>query len=205
MPGDRIIADVIAITGHRDYHDRAGLFRGLDNLQARKYYFGGARGADSDALEYIAKTQPGTTRTVVVPDRIVNQPAAAQGTTARYATEVIELKNKGMDRYQIRNRYIVDHSNRVAAFTDGRKSGGTYNTIQYAKSQGVPVDIKPIISMDKNVILNMNQADFEDWLRQCREARVPRTAIKSIFSEYMKGVSGGKRTFFVKLLEALMM
>jgi hypothetical protein len=203
VPEEKIIADIIGITANRDYSDRAGLYRGLDRLQARGYLFGGARGGDSDALEYIAKTQPGSQRTVVVPNRLGNQPVAAQQTTARYATEVIELKNSGSDRYQIRNRYIVDHSSRMAAFTDGRKSGGTFNTIEYAKTQGRPVQIQQFVTMDKNVILNMNEADFEVWLGQCKEARVPRMAIKSIFSEYMKGTPRSKYGFWIKLLEAL--
>lgn len=205
MPGEIIKADVIGITGQRVYADRGALFQGLDRLKANRYLLGGARGIDSDALEYLAKTQPGSSRTVVVPNRIGNQPAAAQQTTARYASEVIELKNTGPDRYQIRNKYIVDNSNRMAAFTDGRKSGGTFNTIQYAKTTGKSVEIQSLVSIDKNVILSKSEADFEVWLNDARKAGIPRMAVKSIFSEYMKGVQGGKRGVLVKLLEALIM
>lgn len=203
MPEEIIKADIIGITGNRDYPDRAGLFRGLDKLQARQYYFGGARGADSDALEYIAKTQPVSSRTVVVPNTLAAQPVSTQGTTSRYATEVIELKNTGTDRYQIRNRYIVDHSNRVAAFTDGRKSGGTYNTIQYAESKGVPVDIQPLISMDKNVILAKGNDDFLFWMEQAEKAKVPQMAIKGIVVEYVKGMEPGRRAVILKAFHRL--
>ena len=35
-----------------------------------------------------------------------------------------------------RNRYLVDRSDAVIAVYDGRKSGGSYYTIQYAESRG---------------------------------------------------------------------
>lgn len=35
-----------------------------------------------------------------------------------------------------RNIYMVDHSDIVVAIWDGRKKGGTYNTISYAQVQG---------------------------------------------------------------------
>lgn len=204
MPDEKIKANIIGITGNRDYPDRAGLFRGLDRLQGNKYMLGGARGADTDALEYLGKTQPASTRTVVVPNTLAAQQVSTQGTTARYATEVIELKNTGSDRFQIRNRYIVDHSDRVVAFTDGRKSGGTFNTIQYAKSKGVPVDIQSLVSMDKNKILAYNDLDFQNWMADAKKAGVQRMQIKSIFSEYLKGQPRSKYGFWIKLLEALM-
>lgn len=38
--------------------------------------------------------------------------------------------------FQKRNKYMVDKSDIVIAIWDGRTSGGTYNTIRYAKSLG---------------------------------------------------------------------
>lgn len=38
-----------------------------------------------------------------------------------------------------RNKYMVNNSDIVIAIWDGRKSGGTYNTIKYAESQGKKV------------------------------------------------------------------
>ena len=35
---------------------------------------------------------------------------------------------------QRRNRYMVDHSALLIAVYDGRKTGGTYYTVKYAKS-----------------------------------------------------------------------
>jgi len=203
VPDEKIKADIIGITGNRDYTDRAGLFRGLDRLQARQYIFGGARGADSDALEYIAKTQPVSTRVVVVPNRLGSQPVIAQQTTARYATEVIELKITGPDRYQIRNRYIVDHSNRVAAFTDGRKSGGTFNTIQYAESKGVPVDVQQMITFNRNSIMTMNNDEFIEWIGKAEKANVSRISIKGMVIEYVKGMEHGRRSMILKAFHRL--
>ena len=42
-----------------------------------------------------------------------------------------------------RNEYMVDNADLVAAFYSGEKSGGTYNTIRYAKRKN-----KPVLSFD---------------------------------------------------------
>jgi hypothetical protein len=41
--------------------------------------------------------------------------------------------------YHRRNRRIVDHCDLLFVYYDGRTSGGTYETIQYAKQINVPV------------------------------------------------------------------
>lgn len=41
--------------------------------------------------------------------------------------------------YFVRNRYIVDESSRVIAVYDGRDSGGTVFTMQYARTKGKTV------------------------------------------------------------------
>lgn len=41
-------------------------------------------------------------------------------------------------RFQIRNEWMVNHSSRVIAVFNGKKSG-TKNTIDYAKKANVPV------------------------------------------------------------------
>ena len=38
--------------------------------------------------------------------------------------------------YMERNRYMVDHSQRVIAVYDGRKNGGTFSTMRYASAIG---------------------------------------------------------------------
>lgn len=44
------------------------------------------------------------------------------------------------DVYQNRNQWLVNHSSRLIAVFNGEPSG-TGNTIQYAKEQGIPVEI----------------------------------------------------------------
>ena len=174
---------IVAITGHRDYPDRAALYRGLDRMSARHYYFGGARGVDSDALRYIARTQPHSVRTVVVPNRLINQPASARAQIKRYATNVIELKNKGPDRYMIRNRYMVNHSNRTDAFYDFRGRGGTYNTIEYAREKGKLGTVNSLREFKVDEFKGMSKDKFHSTLKQMKRYKVNLSAIKMLIVE----------------------
>lgn len=56
-------------------------------------------------------------------------------------TVTSEQYNQGC--FSKRNKFMVDNSDLVVAVWDGVKSGGTYNTIMYAKSQG-----KQVITID---------------------------------------------------------
>ena len=56
---------------------------------------------------------------------------------------------------QKRNEYMVDNSEKVYAFWNGEEKGGTWNTIQYARSKGKEIEIidlrkicNPIIDED---------------------------------------------------------
>ena len=178
----------IAITGHREYPDRSALFRGLDRFRAREYFFGGARGVDSDALQYIAQQQPRSIRTVVVPNRLIDQPVSTQVITKRYASRVIELRNSGADRYMIRNRFMVDRATRVQAFYDFRGSGGTFNTIEYAKSTGRPVTIEPMISFNIDGYTSMSRPQFNAWVKNVRSHRVGLSSLKKLLLHMIKNV-----------------
>ena len=180
MPRGLTVSDVIGITGHRNYPDRAALIRGLDNLQAREYVFGGARGVDSDALEYLSRTQPRSVRTVVVPNRAIDQPAYARNMTNKYATQVIELRNTGLNRYQLRNQNIVDRSTHLRAFYDFRGRGGTFNTINYARSKGKAFDVWPVQSYDERKLMAMSRSEAVDWIKQMKGLKVNLIAIKGI-------------------------
>lgn len=184
-------SDIIAITGHRDYGDPAALFRGLDQLRAREYVFGGARGTDTDALNYLAKTQPGVRRTVVVPDRVQHQPAAARRSIGLHADQVIEMRNKGANRYQLRNEYMVRRSTHVRAFYDGRGRGGTYNTIEYARRTGKPLSITDINTRDINEIIERSPEEFKDHLRKLRKHGVRQRAGKNIALIFIDGLDPG--------------
>lgn len=41
--------------------------------------------------------------------------------------------------YFARNEWMIDEADRIVAWWDGRKSGGTYGAIKYAKETGKPV------------------------------------------------------------------
>lgn len=178
--------DIIAITGHRNYPDPGSFYRGLNNLSADRYYLGGARGADTDALEYLGRTQPGSQRTVVVSNRLIDQPAATRPITQKYATDIIELRNNGANRFQVRNQYMVDRSTHLRAFYDGRGSGGTYNTIQYAKSTGKPYSIWHLDDYDNEHYLSMDETAFREWMKNAREHQTALSSIKSIITAYFK-------------------
>ena len=197
-----IEADIIAITGHRVYPDPAALYRGLNNLRANEYLFGGARGVDNDALEYIAKTQPSAGRTVVVPNRLIDQPQVSQENIKIYAKRLVELKNTGSDRYFIRNRYMVDHSTHVQAFYDFRGSGGTYQTINYARSTGKSVEIWRLYNSDINQLLDLNEQEFMNLLIDMKEKNVNCSSIKGIAVEYCKMKYGRITYKFVSFFRA---
>lgn len=172
------VDDIIAITGHRVYPDRAALYNGLDQMHAKQYYFGGARGVDSDALAHIARTQPGSVRTVVVPNRLIDQPVAAQNIIKQHATNVIELRNTGPDRYMIRNRYMVDHSTKTHAFYDYRGRGGTYNTIEYARLKMKLGEVHSLRDFDFGEFRNLSRTEFHDLMVQMRSYKVNLSAVK---------------------------
>ncbi len=186
MPEGYVVADIIAISGHRLYPDRAALFQGLDQLKARTYLFGGAQGIDTDALEYIAKTQPHSLRTVIVPNRLVDQPKLTIPITNKYSTSVVELGQTGPGRYMNRNRYLVNHSNHLRAFYDFRKSGGTYNTIEYARNTGRPLSITPMIEQDLNKYTAYTEKEMWEFLNTTQENKVPLTHVKAIITGYFR-------------------
>lgn len=193
----------IAFTGNRDYADRAALFKGLDRVHADRYYFGGARGADTDALEYVARTQPASQRVVVVPNCLADQPIATQPVIRQNATDIIELRNTGPDRYQIRNRYMVDHADRVVAFTDGRKTGGTYNTVRYSLSQGKNVEFIQWFRFDVNEIYAKNEAELVKWILECKRENISQLSIKGMVVGAMKRFPRSSWTDILSALHGL--
>lgn len=186
MPEGYVVADIIAISGHREYPDRAALFRGLDQLKARTYLFGGARGIDTDALEYIGKTQPHSLRTVIVPNRLADQPKLTIPITNKYATSVVELGHTGAGRFMNRNRYLVNHSNHLRAFYDFRKSGGTYNTIEYARNTDRPFSITPMIVQDLNKYTVYTEKEMWEFMNTTQANQVPLSHVKAVITGYFR-------------------
>ncbi len=152
----------------------------MDRLKARQYYFGGARGADNDALKYIARTQPGSIRTVVVPNRLIDQPAETRMVIKNNATEIIELKNTGADRYRIRNQFMVNKAQKTVGFYDFRGRGGTYQTINYAESKGKLLRVNPMVEFNQRDILNRSPGEQRIWSREMKRLKVHLPAIKNI-------------------------
>ena len=180
MPTSYEYYDSIAITGNREYEDPAALYRGLDRIGARQYYFGGARGVDTDALRYISETQPESIRTVVVPNTVADQPVEAREAIRQYATNTIELKNSGANRYQLRNQFIVDKSDKTVGFYDYRGRGGTYQTINYARSQGKLLEVNPLIEFNQRDILSKSLIEQEDWVNDMHDLKTNLSSIKGI-------------------------
>jgi len=180
MPDGLVEADVIAISGHRDGYARSELFRGLDGLRAKEYVFGGARGVDTEALEYMGRTQPGAVRTVIVPNEVRHQPAEAQAAIRAWANEVMELRNAGPDRYHIRNMAMIDRSDRLEAFYDFRGHGGTRNAIEYARSVGKDFGVTPVQPLDLGGFTARSEADVWEYAQQLQDAHVQRYNAKAI-------------------------
>lgn len=187
MPTEDYFSGITAFTGHREYGDPALLYSRLDRLNSRSYMFGGARGIDTDALTYISQTKPGSERIVVVPNTVQAQPREARFAINNYATKVIELKNTGTDRYFIRNRYMVNNSNRIEAFYDMRKSGGTFQTINYANSKGKPVNVNYLIGTDFQQVLDLPKDKFMETMESLKQQNVNAYQLKGITIQYFRG------------------
>lgn len=111
---------------------------------AAHFYVGGAPGVDTAALQWLAKNSDAAL-TVVVPCRIVDQPAASAEVIDRLRGEdrlagVVEMGATllGKAAYHARNRWMVDHCGLVIGFPRGEASvgGGTWYTLNYAAEQG---------------------------------------------------------------------
>lgn len=108
------------------------------------FYVGGASGVDTAALHWLAGNSAAAL-TVVVPCRIVDQPAGSVALIDRLRGEerladVVELGATllGKAAYHARNRWMVDHAGLVIGFPRGDESagGGTWYTLHYAAEQG---------------------------------------------------------------------
>jgi len=123
---------------------------------------------------------------VVVPNRLIDQPAITRAVTRQNATQIIELKNTGLDRFQLRNQYMVDKSTSVRAFYDGRQSGGTYNTIQYARSQGKPVLIWDTKAIEMDEYMRQTEKEFGLRMGSLRDARMNLSPAKIVILAFYK-------------------
>jgi predicted Rossmann fold nucleotide-binding protein DprA/Smf involved in DNA uptake len=110
-------------------------------------FFGGARGADTVALDAaLAARKGGRPRLVVVlPDTLEAQPRDTWATTRR-ADERLELGRpiRAEDRwraYHLRNRRLVEEATELLAFWNGEPRSGTASTINLARKRGIEVEL----------------------------------------------------------------
>jgi len=140
---------IIAVTGIRDIAEVSApdvLLATIDAAVASKeMLFGGAKGADTQALDAAC----GITRCrVILPAFLSSQPLEARTVIRDCADVIEELAHPAFPKaeaYYARNRALVDGADRLLAFTDGKTSGGTHWTMQYAASRGVPVDAVSVV------------------------------------------------------------
>jgi hypothetical protein len=150
----------VAITGTRSIGDApddelAGAFEAYLRPfadSAAHFYVGGASGVDTAALQWLAKNTEAAV-TVVVPCRIVDQPAGSANVIEALRDEgrladVVEMGATllGKAAYHARNRWMVDHAGIVIGFPRGDESGGggTWYTLNYAAEQGKVRMIVPL-------------------------------------------------------------
>ncbi|MEV6806582.1 hypothetical protein [Streptomyces sp. NPDC051132] len=140
-------------TGHRELVWFSDLFRtylapwATDDAH---FYIGGAKGIDSLTLLWLAGHS--TSRiTVVVPGTVGQQPAEARQAIERCRDRVADVVELGAAElrtpaYHARNRYMVDRAQMVLGFPREGPAGasGTWQTIDYAASQGKPRLIVPV-------------------------------------------------------------
>ena len=130
--------------------------RQIENLIDSGYtYFisGGAIGVDMDFAEAVLqakKQNKDIMLEITVPCR--NQDLKwSKDDKMRYAeilnsTDFVNILSEGYTSFcmQKRNEYIVNKSDLVIAFWNGEESGGTWNTISYAKRKGKQILINKL-------------------------------------------------------------
>lgn len=122
----------------------------IGKFQPTDLIFGGARGADTEALDVAmsAKVQWNLpiNMIVIVPGHLSEQPREACSLASRLVDEVVEL---GLDprwpeSYHERNRVMVERADRLVAFWDGEPKGGTWNTIKAAERFKKDIRVVPL-------------------------------------------------------------
>lgn len=112
----------IGFTGHRDcIANEQSLLRIEERYPGATWIHGGAKGFDRqvDAIARLLGKVEGETLLIFKPNYEL------------YKSTVAPI---------LRNKAIVEDSNRIVACYDGRRKGGTYFTINYAKDKGLEVD-----------------------------------------------------------------
>ena len=146
----------LSVTGHRSVSvaDVAKVWATISRLIAKnadvkRITFGGAEGADTEALLAAdhARKKHGRTDValhVVVPCRIQDQPLIAQN-SFKLADDIVEMLLPWTlrSRYALRDKELVNRCDQLVAFWSGRSSG-TGMTVRMAKEASKPVIHVPV-------------------------------------------------------------
>ncbi len=140
----------VCFTGHRDLPEakKQAVYAALQKEVALAieegydtFISGFANGVDIMAAEIVAeykKKNPLLLLYAYLPyfERVLQKKPAFQ--TLLKACDMVKIvrQNYDMGSYHARNRLMVDHADLLIAVYDGRKEGGTYQTISYAKRKG---------------------------------------------------------------------
>jgi len=143
----------VAVTGNRGIteRDRETIRRRMKELARDTgigaILFGGALGADTEALSAALAARRGERPrlVVVLPDTLEAQPRETWAVSRR-ADERIELHFpiRAEDRwkaYHRRNRWLAEHATDLLAFWNGDPRSGTGATITLALKRGLPVEV----------------------------------------------------------------
>ena len=105
------------------------------------FVYGGAEGADLLFASIIAEMKAenySLTLEAAIPyaRRLRSKDILFQKMLSASDKVTILCENYGRECFFIRNRYMVDISDAVIGVYDGRKTGGTYYTLRYARESG---------------------------------------------------------------------
>lgn len=171
---------------------------------ATELRFGGALGADTMALE--AACPHDVHRVVFVPFGVADQPKSARDVIRSCADDVLELDlPHSKSAYLKRNGIMIDGADRVVAFTDGRTTGGTADTIRKALVLDIPVTIVPVESSRRNPKIKGIDLSAELWALQTYvSATDGRHVLSDIIRRNKVGrASNAERTKIVRQLTTL--
>jgi hypothetical protein len=138
----------------------------MDGDGADEIRFGGALGLDTMALEAVRNQPParlirdeGGSRLVSTIRKIVITPFTVRDMSLRARNVAVECSNhivemrlpKTKRAYLDRNEALLNGADRLVAFTDGRRTGGTAWTIRRAEALRIPTRIVAVRSLEELV------------------------------------------------------
>lgn len=117
----------------------------------RRFLTGMARGIDLLCAQLVLRLQEEDDRVVLIPVLpYPNQAVGWPGADRRLHREILQACSGQIiivsPRYTracfyLRNRYLVDHSDKIIGVYDGTPSGGTHQTLEYARQKGLEMEL----------------------------------------------------------------